>query len=74
MTQTGSQPRRQYLPRRQDFPEKNGNPSRTGNPRIQPPGLQNPPGTIPTNPAGLPLAISELCCYTSTQKGRVYPD
>ena len=43
----------------------------TGNPRIRPPGLRNLPGTIPTDPAGLPLAVPELCCYLSRKGG--YP-
>ena len=45
-------PHRQVLPRWQVFPR--GNPHLSGNPQIRPPGLRNPPSTVPT---GFPLAI-----------------
>ena len=44
-------------------------PLRTGNPRIRPPGLRNPPGTVPTDPAGLPLAIPEWMATRLPRKG-----
>ena len=46
-----------------------GNPLRTGNPRIRPPGLRNPPGTVPTDPAGLSLAIPEWVATHLPRKG-----
>ena len=48
---------------------RTGNPLLTGNPRIRPPGLRNPPGTVPTDPVGLPLAIPDLWGYNLPRKG-----
>ena len=68
----GSQPRRQDIPRRQDPPNREFLPNwKSPDPTS---GLRNPPGMVPTDPAGLPLAIPEICGYTSTQKGRVSPN
>ena len=53
-----SLPRWQVLPRRQDFQH--------GNPQIRPPGLRNPPGTVPT---GFPLAIPERKTTRLPRKG-----
>ena len=40
-----------------------------GNPRIRPPGLRNPPSTVPTVPTGLPLAIPEWISTSLPRKG-----
>ena len=53
--------------RRRDLPR--GNPRLPGNPRIRPPGLRNPPSTVPTNPTGLPLAIPERMTTCLPRKG-----
>ena len=69
-TASALSPRRQSLPRRQvllrwqDFPHRN--PRLPGNPQIRPPGLRNPPSTVPT---GFPLAIPERFNTRLPQKG-----
>ena len=59
--------RQQSLPRQQDFPRRN--PRLPGNPQIRPPGLQNPPSTVPT---GFLLAIPERNT-TRLPRKRGYP-